>query len=62
MYLFFVTDAPTVHLSTDRISQYRHKSVVLDCHVTANPVEEVTWYKNANELVTNWKYKLEARR
>ncbi|XP_045216163.2 lachesin-like [Mercenaria mercenaria] len=51
--------APTVQLSTNRISQYRYKSIVLDCNVIANPKEKVSWYKNGKPLYTNWKYKIE---
>lgn len=51
--------APTVHMSTNEISQFRYKAIVLDCKVIANPKETVTWYKNGNPLRSNWKYKLE---
>lgn len=50
---------PSVHVHTSRIGQYRYKPAVLECLVVANPLETVTWYKNAKPLRDNWKYKSE---
>lgn len=51
---------PEVYVRTSRINQYRYRTIILECIVTANPQETVTWYRNGNALGNNWKYKAEA--
>ncbi|XP_060586612.1 protein CEPU-1-like [Ruditapes philippinarum] len=49
--------SPTVLVATSRISQYRFKSIVLNCNVLANPTATISWIKNGQYLHDNWKYK-----
>lgn len=50
---------PMVKLFHESISQYRFKDVVLICNIYGNPKGHEKWFRNGEEIHTNWKYKVE---